>query len=231
MSEHSKRVIKRASEADRLIGLRLAYIRRANKMQQVTLASKLGLTPAQLSTVESGRIALRLLNGWTACKLFDTHPHWLCYGDRKGPFPILDRKLDAYFEKALIANKNTVFSLGWPSLAWVLDENKDFQSQAIKSVQIPNLSGVETKKTPPIENKSLTNVISSDNSNNVKTEMQQLLDRLNKATADRGMKVALARFMGVPLPSISFWLSGAKEPGGQTTLKLLKWVEEQEAKK
>ena len=231
MSEHSKRVIKRASEADRLIGLRLAYIRRANKMQQVTLASKLGLTPAQLSTVESGRIALRLLNGWTACKLFDTHPHWLCYGDRKGPFPILDRKLDTYFEKALIANKNTVFSLGWPSLAWVLDENKDFQSQAIKSGQIPNLSGVETKKTPPIENKSLTNIYECVNIQSMKTEMQQLLARLNKATANRGMKASLSKDMGVSLSTISNWLSGAREPDGQNTLKLLKWVEERERKK
>jgi transcriptional regulator with XRE-family HTH domain len=58
--------------------------------------------------------------------------------------------------------------------------------------------------------------------------MANLLDRLNKATSQRGMKSKLAKVMGVPLANISQWLSGVREPGGETTLKLLHWVEQQE---
>jgi DNA-binding transcriptional regulator YiaG len=54
---------------------------------------------------------------------------------------------------------------------------------------------------------------------------------LNKATSGRGAKSALAKYMGVPLPNVSQWLSGDREPSGETTLQLLNWVEHQERKK
>jgi transcriptional regulator with XRE-family HTH domain len=60
--------------------------------------------------------------------------------------------------------------------------------------------------------------------------MANLLDRLNKATSQRGMKSKLAKVMGVPLSNVSQWLSGEREPGGETTLRLLRWVEQQERK-
>ena len=74
----------------------------------------------------------------------------------------------------------------------------------------------------------LTNVTAAGNVSAVKSTMAKLLDRLNKATSQRGMKSKLAKVMGVPLVNISQWLSGAREPGGETTLRLLHWVEQQE---
>jgi hypothetical protein len=61
-------------------------------------------------------------------------------------------------------------------------------------------------------------------------ELPELISRLRKATSERGMKAILARAMGVSLPRISEWLArkNPKEPSGQTTLLLLKWVQHQE---
>lgn len=65
----------------------------------------------------------------------------------------------------------------------------------------------------------------------VKAKLPALIKRLNEATKDRGTKTALAKFIGVSLPKISQWLSGEHEPGGETTLRLLQWVEQQERQK
>jgi len=62
----------------------------------------------------------------------------------------------------------------------------------------------------------------------VKAQLPGLLERLKKATAEAGKKTALAEFLKVPLASVSRWLSGEREPGGEVTLQLLKWVELQE---
>lgn len=77
---------------------------------------------------------------------------------------------------------------------------------------------------------ALTKVISSGNNTDVKLTMATLLARLNKATKAHGMKSKLAKYMGAPLPNVSQWLSGEREPSGETTLRLLNWVEQQERK-
>lgn len=78
------------------------------------------------------------------------------------------------------------------------------------------------------QNQELTNVSESGKHEGVRSPMANLLERLNRATQERGMKSKLARFMGVPLANVSQWLSGEREPGGETTLRLLQWVEQQE---
>lgn len=68
------------------------------------------------------------------------------------------------------------------------------------------------------------------NISTVETEMARLLERLKTVTRKRGKKSELARVLGVPLASVSQWLSGAREPSGETTLRLQKWVLAEEAK-
>ncbi len=83
-----------------------------------------------------------------------------------------------------------------------------------------------------LEKKSLlTDVSVSGNNVGVKAKLPALIKRLDEATKERGMKTALAKFMGVKLPKVSQWLSGEHEPGGETTLQLLNWVEQQERSK
>jgi DNA-binding transcriptional regulator YiaG len=76
--------------------------------------------------------------------------------------------------------------------------------------------------------KVLTDTEIRSKSVGVKSQMPNLLARLDKATKETGKKSALAEFLGVPLASVSRWLSGDREPGGEITLKMLRWVELQE---
>jgi transcriptional regulator with XRE-family HTH domain len=61
------------------------------------------------------------------------------------------------------------------------------------------------------------------------TEIAFLLQRLKRAL-EGVRKGDLARSLKVPLPRVSEWLSGRVMPSGETTLRLLHWVEQQEQK-
>lgn len=81
------------------------------------------------------------------------------------------------------------------------------------------------------ENEPLTHVVASDKIAAMQNQMDRLRSRLTRATAVRGQKAALANWLGVPLSSISTWLSGRREPGGEIALRLLQWAEQQEGKR
>lgn len=80
------------------------------------------------------------------------------------------------------------------------------------------------------ENKGLTDDTPERNNEAVVSmnELKKFQERLRRATKQRGCKAALARDLQVPPARISEWLSGAVEPSGETTLRLLRWVEKQE---
>jgi len=81
--------------------------------------------------------------------------------------------------------------------------------------------------------KPLTHVIASDNNKDVKAQWPLLKARLQKATSEKGSKSRLAEFLGLPLSSVSLWLSdskSAREPGAETALRMLYWVERREHK-
>jgi transcriptional regulator with XRE-family HTH domain len=79
-----------------------------------------------------------------------------------------------------------------------------------------------------ISKQVLTDVVPKDNIQTMQDEMQTFRARLTKATAARNQKAALAKWLGVSMSSVSNWLAGRKEPSGETTLRLLHWVEQQE---
>lgn len=82
-----------------------------------------------------------------------------------------------------------------------------------------------------LANKPLTYVSDIVNIRSVSQSLPKLLERLKHATRERGKKSILAKFLGVSLVQVSQWLSGDREPGGETTLKMLYWVEQQERQK
>jgi transcriptional regulator with XRE-family HTH domain len=78
---------------------------------------------------------------------------------------------------------------------------------------------------------TLDTVHATVNSDDVKAQWPLLKKRLKAATAVAGSKTQLAEFVGVKLASVSQWLSDSesqREPGAETTLRLLQWVEQQE---
>lgn len=66
------------------------------------------------------------------------------------------------------------------------------------------------------------------NSQPVIPTLSQLLQRVRVATAGRGSKARLAECLKVPPSRVSEWLSGKAEPSGDTALRLLAWLAEQE---
>lgn len=54
--------------------------------------------------------------------------------------------------------------------------------------------------------------------------LRGLLEAVKKATAKRGQRAALARAFKISPASLSEWLRGESEPGGEITLRLWKWV-------
>jgi transcriptional regulator with XRE-family HTH domain len=83
---------------------------------------------------------------------------------------------------------------------------------------------------PQLEKKDLTEASYQNTTENVKELLPNLRKKLNKLTQSAGKKSELADFVEAPLASVSRWLSGDREPGGEVTLKLLKWVEQEERK-
>jgi transcriptional regulator with XRE-family HTH domain len=79
-------------------------------------------------------------------------------------------------------------------------------------------------------NKVVDNIPQVRNNSSVNPILPALIERLKKATEPRGKKTELAEFLSVSLPRISEWLSGDREPGGETTLQMLQWVTAQERK-
>lgn len=59
--------------------------------------------------------------------------------------------------------------------------------------------------------------------------LRDLLTALRAKTSEKGAKAALAKDLKVPHARVSEWLSGKKRPGGETTLRLLHWVQQAEA--
>jgi transcriptional regulator with XRE-family HTH domain len=196
------------------IGATLAFIRRRDGLTtQANYAKRLGTSRGHLSNIESGRTPLPAMLGWKFCREFDCHPTWVATAGN-GPINVFPHDTEPermeHIEKIIKANANAPFREIWPPLSWlVLDEIND---------------GKVTERRLTTEADSLT-------TEDVKPVLPKLIERLKKATLQRGQKVALAKWLGVHRQSVTDWLSGKQEPGGEITLRMLKWVEAQERQK
>jgi transcriptional regulator with XRE-family HTH domain len=105
-----------------------------------------------------------------------------------------------------------------------------FWNDAFMRAQMDKLPGRPSKT-------DLTKAETSTKDVDVKAQLPSLLERLNRATKVSGKMSALADFLGhqtnrkIPLASVSRWLSGKREPGGEITLLMERWVEKQERQK
>lgn len=105
-----------------------------------------------------------------------------------------------------------------------------------------NFGGMERGETSEIlagespQKKPVDILTHSKHIEGVKPILPGILERLKKATSERGMKTKLAKFLKdalgreVQLVNVSQWLSGKRMPDGETTLQMLQWVEAQERK-
>lgn len=133
--------------------------------------------------------------------------------------------LDYSIEEIEGCFKNLSPGLHWSFYSYVSKACRDFEEMNREKIVELNADCIERQK------KADKYVVVKDNVKGVKDALPKLLERLKKTTNERGKKTALAKFLNVPLTSVSHWLSGIKEPGGETTLQMLRWIVQQETSK
>lgn len=186
-----------------VIGLRVGYLRRREGLTQYELAKRIVMSRIMVSNVESGRVPLKLYAAWAISYGLLVHPNFLYYGgDDSQHFPVLDNEDFVKLDKIYRANEGAVFSETWEAMGGLLfdaEQKYRLTSSSLKS-----------------------------NNADVQSEIQKLMERVKRKSSMPGAKADLARKLGVAPARISEWLSGAKEPGGDYTLRLLRWVSQQE---
>jgi transcriptional regulator with XRE-family HTH domain len=75
-----------------------------------------------------------------------------------------------------------------------------------------------------LERVALTNVHTYGHSRVVRWDLPKLIEELRHATQGRGGQARVSRELKVNRRTISAWLSGESEPGGDAALRLLYWV-------
>jgi hypothetical protein len=123
-------------------------------------------------------------------------------------------------QRLLVASAEALAPSSQPAQR-VLD---DYRETLIEPLMPPRSWEGKTKSSSV-----LTGVSDSSKSSGMKSPMLDLLNRLKRATSKPGSKTVLAAYMKVKPANISQWLHGHQKPSGETTLRLLQWVEQQEA--
>ena len=205
------------SEADRVIGLFLMFLRHVNRRSQKQFGAELGLTEDQVSAIESGRTPLKLKAAWKACCWMDIHPDFLISNGKwnPGPFSIIEWEDRQRIEKLINAHANANFIDAWPAVRSVVLEAGAQGPEATNKVMLDKLA-------PLTDDPGVKKKIRS---------LPELLESLRELTKDRGCKIALAKEMHVTRQAVDQWLSGATAPTAETTFELLQWVEQQERQK
>ena len=150
------------------------------------------------------------------------------------------------------ANKNTLFSQGWPEVGWLFGPDAPEIGPSGGSIAKPTaeadtpcspagalrgrarmVTAFERENTTledaeTREKNMLTEAATCAKLPPVKSQLDNLLAKLDRLIKVPGNKTKLADFLDAPLASVSRWLSGKREPGREITLKMLRWVELQE---
>jgi transcriptional regulator with XRE-family HTH domain len=138
-----------------------------------------------------------------------------------------DDELSAFIEALQSRADELINSYGYQSAAVVWERRLEVE-RAAADVTNGSSSGEGSSVVKDSQKEVLRGVTQYSKSGGVNLNMALLIKRLRQLTAPVGMKGRLAKALGVPRPRVSEWLSGKTAPGGETTLKMLHWVEDQE---
>jgi transcriptional regulator with XRE-family HTH domain len=244
--------------AERQVCERLSAARRFLNLSQDELAAAIGTTRDQLANIETGRTSLRFQIGWFACRHLNIDPWYLATGHSTGrgfrDINVASRQdisRDESFRSVCIGQLRDALDpqkipaqkqlyLDWPddlvarsyeravvgvASAFLSETPPALRAEALEYLTRILREFVEKRR----QNNLLTETSISGNLPAVKLQLEKLRERLNRITKESGKKTDLAEFLGAPAASVSRWLSGEREPGGETTLQMLKWVEQQES--
>ena len=211
VSSKDKRLEATIFNPDWGIGQFIAYHRKKFGIKsQAEFAKSIGVSRFYLSNIESGRTPLKLKTAWKICQKLSFHPDFLISRGSNilGSISFENDTAASRAESLINAFQKSNFMEVWPALRESVFEDQEPLPDAEIKMEVDTITGYSN--TPA-----------------VKSEIERLVARLKRATAQPGKKAELARFMDVQPPRVSEWLSG-QEPGGEYALRLLKWVEQQE---
>lgn len=178
---------------------RVVALREKKGVTQHALAAAAWISQSQLANIEIKRRNVYFRIGWNICKALNVNQWFLATG--QGPMEPFHN-----FDPQQIVGRR-------------IKETASFVAVCCRRLA----DELERR------NELLTKAESAGRTVGVKLQLPVLLERLKRATAKPGKKSELAKALRpvVPLASVSRWLSGEREPGGEVTLQLLKWVEQQ----
>jgi DNA-binding transcriptional regulator YiaG len=239
---------------------RLATVRRVSKISQTEFAGTIGVTRDQLANVEVFRSPLRFWPGWRACRTLNVSQLWLSSGDGpQKPFLDLNIShflTNEFADDRLLFRLMCATALFFPLIAIEEEIHHGSSTRLLHGPELERLkllsrnlheqAGVLLRSAQQIDVDILFSEIQRANLKKSgltqsdacvtlgavrsNPEMESLIVRIRRFTNNPDKRSELVKFLGVPRESVSRWLSGAREPGGETTLQLLNWVEQQERK-
>jgi transcriptional regulator with XRE-family HTH domain len=106
----------------------------------------------------------------------------------------------------------------------------DKRAEAITWARIRDANAKKLLSARSHKKESVDTFTDSRKSADMKSELKGILAKVAAFTKAKGAKGKLAKTIGVPQSRLSEWLAGKHEPSGDIALKLLRWVERQEAK-
>ncbi|MCZ7636246.1 MAG: hypothetical protein M5U12_09550 [Verrucomicrobia bacterium] len=200
------------------------------------------LGKAYLSKLERGRrLGLSTRSVDLICGRLRVKREWLVEGTGD-PFDSMEEPLptlDDLSRKPLAERRRQSAAMGMAMLgsmvcktpSEVLDQIIAILKSRPLSAQSLDAAGILAESLRPhLPNKFLPNITEVSNRKGVEAELDKLIARVRKSASAPGKKAALADFLGVPRPRVSEWLAGRTAPGGETTLRLLHWVEQEESR-
>jgi transcriptional regulator with XRE-family HTH domain len=202
----------------------LKAIREGRKMTLDDLARLTGYAKSTLSNVERGRfnpspeLVARIRD------VFRIDPMWL--DEAVGRVFLEDESHSGHWAREELEVRLDIFKRQISELDREIRRATTEKELAMRAAQsVARLLGLFTGSAAT----SLTDVHKSGQSTEVQRSLPALIERAKRATGARGGQAQLARALQVNRQSVSAWLAGETEPGGEMTLQLLSWVEQQEA--
>lgn len=191
------------------------------RFSQRVIAAEIGLSRNQLNRIERGEVSVRFRPAWEFCRFMDLNPLWLAFGDPYEQLGFAPGELSDVSEDGPFR----------PSMLSIAGEYSTYRSMEFRIQGPPNIRFSRIFDRPQKE------LVADSTVKHYLVHMgkrplswKQLRKRLADACREPGAKTALSRRFNISTAAVSQWLSGATAPKADTTLGLLRWVEEAEAK-
>jgi transcriptional regulator with XRE-family HTH domain len=225
------------SEQEIQIGKRIRLVRREQRISERLAARQMGLSRDQLRRIERGEVAVRFFAAWNFCQFSNTNPLWLAFGESDGRHGFVTCANSTLPDDARFLEILQKYGSRYRRLRFLTHESW-FGAAAVFSDDDKSILGAEFIALPRDLEESSKKVLGRSEIKRylirhmatTPEKWEDLRIRLVSATQSRAAKKHLATGLGVTLAAISQWRSGASAPTADKTLRLLRWVEQSEAK-